>query len=349
MNTLRVRIRILAVLSLSAVGFTGYQTAKSFHSYSGFQTSITSSYRLSEFVNHLPYMSFKTDHLKNLKQHRRSLLPVQRRQVLSDVIQAYAERNTSLLRKRSDIFSRNEAEYRSYIYNQIRYVDKKIRYFGSLCLASMLFSTVLFLFYVLRYAIRPITDLKERMMDFLNNRYTYQFNTPSNNEIGHLQATFNSLAQRVLTNLEELQALDNAKSEFLSIASHELRTPLTSIKGSLSLMKNGFAGDLNENSTRLLSIAEGETDRLIRLINDLLDLAKIEARQFPLNKEWCSLRGVAKSTIEGTIGLANTAGVGMSLLSCPDVEALIDKDRIQQVMMNLMTNAVKYNPKGKSV
>ena len=147
------------------------------------------------------------------------------------------------------------------------------------------------------------------MLDFLNNRYSYEFTTPDNNELGKLQTTFNMMAQRVLDQIQELQGLDKAKSEFLSIASHELRTPLTSIKGSLSLLKGGVAGDMNAETANLLGIALDETDRLIRLINDLLDLAKIEAGSFPLEKNWVSLQELAEHAAKTLDGFAKTANV----------------------------------------
>ena len=163
--------------------------------------------------------------------------------------------------------------------------------------------------FVHRAVIRPIHDLSRKMVDFLNDRYTYQFSVPSNDEVGHMQATFNSLAQRVISNMEQLRSLDQAKSDFLNIASHELRTPLTSIKGSLSLMRSGVVGKMNEMTDNLLTIAENETDRLIRLINDILDLAKIEARKLPLHQDWASINDLVKTSLESLQGLAGQAQV----------------------------------------
>ena len=127
------------------------------------------------------------------------------------------------------------------------------------------------------------------MMDFLVDRYSFQFSQPEANELGDLQRTFNSLAQRVINTMDELKRLDQAKSEFLSIASHELRTPMTSIKGSLSLLGTGMIGTVDPACMKLIKVAEIETDRLIRLINDLLDLAKIEAGKLPLASNWLAV------------------------------------------------------------
>src|SRR6185369_4735674 len=134
-----------------------------------------------------------------------------------------------------------------------------------------------------------------------------------------------------------------------SIASHELRTPLTSIKGSLSLMRSGIVGKMNEMADNLLTIAENETDRLIRLINDILDLAKIEARKLPLQQDWSSLNDVINVCLQSLQGLAQQAEVKLKAEDVPPIEAFIDRDRIQQVLTNLLSNAIKFSPKGRAV
>ncbi len=183
-------------------------------------------------------------------------------------------------------------------------------------------------------------------MDFLIDRYSFQFSQPDANELGDLQRTFNALAQKVINTMDDLKRLDQAKSEFLSIASHELRTPMTSIKGSLSLLTAGVMGPLDINSMRLIKIAEGETDRLIRLINDLLDLAKIESGNLPLSLNWVSWDEFCRKTLDGLTGLAMKANVRLEHISQPTIEVSIDRDRLQQVINNLVSNAVKFSPQG---
>ena len=149
--------------------------------------------------------------------------------------------------------------------------------------------------------------------------------------------------------MDELKHLDQAKSEFLSIASHELRTPMTSIKGSLSLLGNGVMGKIDETPLQLIRIAEIETDRLIRLINDLLDLAKIEARKLPLASEWRPWEETLQATTSGLLGFAHGAGVEIVFDPAPGVQVFMDKDRVQQVLTNLISNAIKFSPHGSSV
>ncbi|MCB0351305.1 MAG: HAMP domain-containing histidine kinase, partial [Bdellovibrionales bacterium] len=188
-----------------------------------------------------------------------------------------------------------------------------------------------------------------KMTDFINNRYSYEFTATEPNEIGDVHAKFNSMAQKVLSQIEELKSLDKAKTEFLSIASHELRTPLTSIKGSLGLLNSGVAGKMNETSQSLMTIALEETERLIRIINELLDLAKIEARQFPLHLEWVYAKKLCDKTFASLDGFCQPTNIKLAAQGCDDLDLNIDVDRCQQVLTNLLSNAIKYSPEGETV
>ncbi|MEQ1665961.1 MAG: HAMP domain-containing sensor histidine kinase, partial [Bdellovibrionales bacterium] len=231
----------------------------------------------------------------------------------------------------------------------IIYFKERVLYFSVITLFSILLFAFLLTTMVFRQLFNPLKDLSLKMDDFIQNKYSYKFTVPKMNEVGELQNTFNSLAQKVLVQIDDLKKLDVAKSEFLSIASHELRTPLTSIKGSLSLLNTGVAGQVTEVAKNLMNIALNETDRLIRLINELLDLAKIEARQFPLNHSWFSANQLVKNTFLSLQGFCTTAQVRLSSDIDEHLELYIDADRIQQVLTNLISNAVKFSPKGEVV
>lgn len=248
-----------------------------------------------------------------------------------------------------DTWQKNEAEFRKYALSRISYHDRQITFYALSGLLAVLSIGIGLAFFLKHEVFRAVQDLSRKMIDFLHDRYTYQFSVPAPTELGELQATFNSLAQRVLINMEELTHLDHAKSEFLSIASHELRTPLTSIKGSLSLMRSGVTGDLNEMSDNLLKIAESETDRLIRLINELLDLAKIEAGKFEVHPSWRSLNEIIQKSFTGLKGLTDSAQVSLVAEDLPPILAHIDGDRIHQVLTNLLSNAIKFSPPGGRV
>lgn len=218
-----------------------------------------------------------------------------------------------------------------------------------LSLATLVFGLLWLWLTTHRQIFKPLYRLSRRMMDFLVDRYSFQFAKPESNEFGDLQRTFNSLAQRVINNMDELKSLDQAKSEFLNIASHELRTPLTSIKGSLSLLKSGVMGHVDPSCMKLIKIAEIETDRLVRLINDLLDLAKIEAGKLPLACSWLSWQETIDKTIESLLGLAHEANVKIVAEPAPGLEVFMDGDRVQQVLTNLISNAIKFSPNGATV
>ena len=141
------------------------------------------------------------------------------------------------------------------------------------------------------------------------------------------------------------KAVDRMKSEFISVASHELRTPMTSIKGSVDLILSGFAGETSPEMQELLEIAQKSCDRLVRLVNDILDLSKIESGQLKLNLERLDLTEIAVRAICSVKPLADKIEVRLRVdrpLPLPTVEA--DPDRIEQAITNLLSNAVKFSP-----
>ncbi len=138
-------------------------------------------------------------------------------------------------------------------------------------------------------------------------------------------------------------------SEFYSTVSHELRTPLTSIRTALGLMTSGAVGELTQKGGHLVRIAGGECDRLIRLINDILDFRKIEAGKLMLKPQLTNPQSLVDTTFQAIRGLADDAGVTLTK-SIEFNEALYcDPDRIVQVLTNLISNAIKFSDKGKEV
>ena len=157
--------------------------------------------------------------------------------------------------------------------------------------------------------------------------------------------------------LNQRSELDNLKDEFISTVSHELRTPLTSIRGALGLLSSGVIGDVDAKAQNLLRIAVTNTDRLIRLINDILDLERMESGRAPLQIRRCSLRDLALQAIESMTGMADACSVHLELAPLTPaqssaVEALFfdgDSDRILQVLTNLLSNAIKFSPPASTV
>jgi len=152
--------------------------------------------------------------------------------------------------------------------------------------------------------------------------------------------------------LVQRSELDQIKDEFISTVSHELRTPLTSIRGALGLLSAGLMGNVDAKAQNLLRIAVTNTDRLIRLINDILDIERMESGRATLHVRRVSLRDLVSQAIETMTAMADAAAVTLVLVATPPSETLSldgDSDRILQVVTNLLSNAIKFSPPNTSV
>ena len=140
------------------------------------------------------------------------------------------------------------------------------------------------------------------------------------------------------------------KTQFVSLVSHELRTPLTSIKGSLGLILAGAAGEISPQARQFLEIALNSTDRLIRIVNNLLDLSKLEAGKIQLNLVEVSPREVVEECITELESFAGGRKITV-LNEVPEdlPNVLADRDRLKQTIINLLSNAIKFSPEGQKV
>lgn len=145
---------------------------------------------------------------------------------------------------------------------------------------------------------------------------------------------------------EHLQEMDKLKSVFLASMSHELRTPLNSIIGFTGIMLMGMSGELNEEQKKQLTLIKNSSSHLLSLINDILDISKIEANRVELSPEEFQLKDLAKEVIDPMVIAAN--GKGVQLISnVPDsIPVYNDRRRMKQVLLNLVSNAVKFTEKG---
>jgi PAS domain S-box-containing protein len=147
-----------------------------------------------------------------------------------------------------------------------------------------------------------------------------------------------------------LKELDRMKSDFVSNVSHELRTPLTAIKGSVDNMLDGLTGSLNEKQVRYLARIKSNTDRLSRLINDLLDLSRIESGRIEVRSTTLTLTALAEEVAEHLKSLAAEKLIRIEVPSPdPKVTAWADRDKVTQVLVNLIGNAVKFTPQNGKV
>ena len=148
--------------------------------------------------------------------------------------------------------------------------------------------------------------------------------------------------------ISQRYALDRLKDEFISTVSHELRTPLTSIRGALGLLSSGILGELNDKAANLLRIASTNSDRLVRLINDILDLERIQSGREPLAFRPVKLAEIVHQAIDGMAPVAEAAGVQL-IHDTTKVEIAADPDRLIQVLTNLLSNAVKFSPPSSTI
>jgi PAS domain S-box-containing protein len=154
----------------------------------------------------------------------------------------------------------------------------------------------------------------------------------------------------IVRDIGERRRTERLKDEFVSTVSHELRTPLTSIAGSLGLVTGGAAGELPERARRLITIAETNCQRLVRLINDILDIEKMESGKIRFDLRPTPLGEIAARSIEEVRGFADGFGVRLRLEqegSTPIIRG--DADRLVQVTVNLLSNAAKFSPAGSDV
>ena len=150
------------------------------------------------------------------------------------------------------------------------------------------------------------------------------------------------LAFRDLTRRREVERM---KSEFVSVVSHELRTPLTSIHGSLGLLASGLLGAVSATGERMLEIAVINTDRLIRLLNDILDMETLESGKIEMRRTPCSAGELVDHAIEVMSPMAQNQQVGLSA-SRSELFIHADRDRIIQCLTNLLSNAIKFSEPG---
>lgn len=154
----------------------------------------------------------------------------------------------------------------------------------------------------------------------------------------------------VVRDLTERHYVQRMKDEFLATVSHELRTPLTSVLGALGLLASGAAGTLPSVALPLAEVAKRNAERLSRLIDDILDLTKLEAEQMVLKMRTMTLDTLLQEAIEAIQGYAQRAGVNMKLHIPPDSpQVCVDSDRFLQVMANLLSNAIKHSAKDDAV
>jgi signal transduction histidine kinase len=226
-----------------------------------------------------------------------------------------------------------------------------------------------------RRLVRPIESIQTAAAKIGSGSLNQRIEIPSNDELGALAAEFNRMAARLqesysglehkveertrelataLTELDEksreLEAASRHKSEFLANMSHELRTPLNAIIGFSQVLNEKLFGEVNEKQAEYLEDILTSANHLLALINDILDLSKVEAGQVELSVAPFSLREALERGIVMVRERASNDSVEVALSETPGIDLVSgDERRIRQVIFNLLSNAVKFTPAGGSV
>ena len=159
-----------------------------------------------------------------------------------------------------------------------------------------------------------------------------------------------TLYQEIIETNAKLEKLERLKSEFISIVSHELRTPLTSIKNSLDILMSGRCGEITPASDKFLSMAMRNVQRLSGIINDLLDLSKIEAGKMDFHFAPTNINTVIGYVKSALSEVAKTKGLKLITKETENLpEITADSQRLEQVLTNLVSNAIKFTPEGKTI
>jgi len=146
---------------------------------------------------------------------------------------------------------------------------------------------------------------------------------------------------------EQMQEVVKLKDEFVSLASHELRTPMTAIRGSLLTILEGYAGELSKESREFLVAAYNENDRLLRLVNNLLNISRIESGHFKFTYEHVNMNALIVEVTNGLLSAAKEKNITLSYVPNTAVPSIMaDGDKIKEVLINIIGNAVKFTHKG---
>lgn len=161
--------------------------------------------------------------------------------------------------------------------------------------------------------------------------------------IPHLDEQKNVKGFFALTSdISDRKAIERMKDEFISVVSHELRTPLTSLHSALKILATGRLGSLSSDGKQMLEIADDNTERLVRLVNNVLDLQRIESGDVRMEKQVCNVAALMIQATESMQPMAQQHGVVLAVKPI-DIEILVDSDYIVQALTNLLSNAIKFS------
>ncbi|HEX5902889.1 MAG TPA: HAMP domain-containing sensor histidine kinase [Actinomycetota bacterium] len=232
--------------------------------------------------------------------------------------------------------------------NARAYANSRSLYLG---VAVGAIGLALLLGFVLSWSvIGPIQRIDPRLAAIAAGDFSGRVDVENRDELGALAANVNRTNDELRRLYAELESASQHKSDFLASMSHELRTPLNAILGFSQVLREGMVGPVNEKQAEYLEDILSSANHLLALINDVLDLSKIEAGQVELERRPFSLREALERGVVVVRERASDDGVSVALEADPAADVVDgDERRIQQVIFNLLSNAVKFTPAGGAV
>jgi signal transduction histidine kinase len=198
--------------------------------------------------------------------------------------------------------------------------------------------------------IGPIQLTEARLAEIAGGDFTRHVEVPNRDELGALAVNLNRMNDELRRLYEELETVSRHKSEFLANMSHELRTPLNAIIGFSDLLRQQALGELNEQQLGYLEDVLDAGRHLLSLLNDILDLSKVEAGKMELELSDVSLRRTLESGLTMHAERAGRAGIALGLSLDPtEITVRADERKLRQVVFNLLSNAVNFTPAGGRV
>lgn len=209
-------------------------------------------------------------------------------------------------------------------------------------ITSLLFGIVISIF-ITRSITKPLAVMKKKTRDIARGDFDENLSISSPPEMEDLAQAFNLMCTK-------LKEMDKMKSDFFSLMAHELRTPLTSIKEGTNLLLEGIGGEVTDKQKKLLRIITEESNRLIELVNSLLDLSKMETGMMSFNFTTSDIKPLINKVIAEVEPLAAAKNISLKVDIAQDLLIIkMDNERILQVLRNLIGNAIKFTPGGGHV
>lgn len=231
-------------------------------------------------------------------------------------------------------------------YEKIRHLGEsgaKANKIATVMGAGFILSGIMISIFITRSITRPLSFLKKKTRQVARGDFEGNLDLSSPPEIEGLAQDFNLMCNK-------LKEMEKMKSDFFSLMAHELRTPLASIKEGTNLLLKGIGEEYNEKRRMVLTVIAEESNRLIDLVNSLLDLSKMEAGMMALNLEKSDIRSLINKAVSGMEPLAMAKNVGIKVEIPQDLPYVkMDEERILQALRNLIGNAVKFTPGGGHV